>query len=157
MAAPNYYEILHISPQASATEIEAAFKRLAQRYSEDSNPTAEKNLNLVLDAYRTLSAPERRAAYDQAFFQAHPQQRISFWQRLFKSLSFSKPANKGYPAGQEGPTFTQLLDFDWEALEEPTPQTPAKRKAFWDEVSFKVIIILLFLILIVLLYWANRS
>ena len=61
----DYYEILQISPNADGETIQRVFRMLAQRYHPDNSETGdEKVFQRVLNAYRTLSDPEKRAAYD---------------------------------------------------------------------------------------------
>ena len=61
----DYYEILQISPNADGETIQRVFRMLAQRYHPDNSDTGdEKVFQRVLNAYQTLSDPERRAAYD---------------------------------------------------------------------------------------------
>ncbi len=63
----DYYQLLDVSPEASAKDIKAAYYRLAKRYHPDvnlGNPAAEERFKLVAEAYRTLGMPERRREYD---------------------------------------------------------------------------------------------
>jgi len=64
----NHYEILEVSPKASAEVIRAAYKSLMQRVHPDKSPAgaaiAERAAQIV-QAYELLSDPIRRAAYDR--------------------------------------------------------------------------------------------
>ncbi len=61
----DYYEILQISPNADTETIQRVYRMLAQRYHPDNSETGdEKTFQVVLHAYRVLSDPEKRAAYD---------------------------------------------------------------------------------------------
>ena len=64
----NLYEILEVSPKASAEVIRAAYKSLMQRVHPDKSPTdtamAERAAQIV-QAYERLSDPARRAEYDR--------------------------------------------------------------------------------------------
>jgi curved DNA-binding protein CbpA len=65
-----YYEILGVDPQASADEVRAAFRRLARdshpdRFTPDERGSAEREFQIVTEAYNVLSDPARRARYDQ--------------------------------------------------------------------------------------------
>ncbi|MFC6996636.1 tetratricopeptide repeat protein [Rufibacter roseus] len=65
--AKNYYHTLGLSPNATAAEIKAAYKRLALKFHPDKNPgnvRAEEQFKLVNEAYQVLSNPRRRATYD---------------------------------------------------------------------------------------------
>lgn len=62
------YEILGIDRNASADEVKAAFRRLAQKYHPDRNPndpTAQEKFKEINAAYQLLSDPQKRAAYDR--------------------------------------------------------------------------------------------
>ena len=62
---PDYYEILQVSSQADLDTIQRVYRMLAQRYHPDNAETGnDTRFRHVLQAYRTLSDPENRAAYD---------------------------------------------------------------------------------------------
>lgn len=59
------YEILQLSTQADQDTISRVHRILAARYHPDNKETGDPALfRAVLDAYRTLGDPEKRAAYD---------------------------------------------------------------------------------------------
>ena len=61
----DHYETLQISPNARAETIQRVYRLLAQMYHPDNNETGDLDaFNAVLDAYRVLSDPASRAAYD---------------------------------------------------------------------------------------------
>lgn len=63
------YQVLGLAPGATATEIKAAFRRLALRYHPDRNPDNATALNLfraVSEAFTVLSDPAQRRAYEAA-------------------------------------------------------------------------------------------
>jgi hypothetical protein len=61
----NYYEDLQVSSNADIETIERVYRLLAKRYHPDNNGTgnAEK-FNIITTAYRELSDPVTRAAFD---------------------------------------------------------------------------------------------
>ena len=64
---PDLYEILEISPRASAAVIKAAYRCLAQMLHPDRNPgniAAAARLVEINRAYAVLGDGERRAGYD---------------------------------------------------------------------------------------------
>jgi len=63
---PDYYAILQVSPTAEKEVIEAAYRKLAQKYHPDINksPEAEEKMKRFNAAYEVLSDPAKRAAYD---------------------------------------------------------------------------------------------
>jgi molecular chaperone DnaJ len=62
----DYYDILGVRREASAEEIKRSFRRLAQRNHPDVDASAgaEERFKELNEAYRVLSDPQRRQAYD---------------------------------------------------------------------------------------------
>jgi curved DNA-binding protein CbpA len=68
--AENYYLILEIAPDATITDIKAAFRRLARQYHPDlhpDNPTAAEKFKQITQAYDVLSDSTKRSRYDRNF------------------------------------------------------------------------------------------
>jgi len=71
----DHYELLEISPNASASEIDRAYRLARQTYAEGSlalysvfeSIDAEAIRSRLDEAYRALSDPDSRAAYDSKF------------------------------------------------------------------------------------------
>jgi hypothetical protein len=67
-AAPkaiNYYNVLQVDPAATTTVIRYAYRYLAAMYHPDNSETADvEKFKLVTDAWRVLSDPNKRNAYD---------------------------------------------------------------------------------------------
>jgi hypothetical protein len=62
---PDYYETLQISANADSEMIQRVFRLLAQRYHPDNAESGNDEIfRSILQAYRVLSDPEKRAAYD---------------------------------------------------------------------------------------------
>jgi DnaJ-class molecular chaperone len=59
------YQILGVSPQASASEIRAAYRCMAKRCHPDMGGTHEQML-LIIAAWEVLSDPGKKAAHDEA-------------------------------------------------------------------------------------------
>lgn len=72
----NHYETLGISPEASTREVKSAFRRQAKKHHPDvrgdggrkgaESRAADAAMRQLLEAYRVLSDPERRRAYDRS-------------------------------------------------------------------------------------------
>jgi hypothetical protein len=61
----DYYEVLQLSPNADLETIHRVYRLLAQRYHPDNQETGDaERFKMLVNAYRTLSDPEQRAAYD---------------------------------------------------------------------------------------------
>src|SRR5947209_13766919 len=60
------YRTLQVEPSADLEQIHAAYRRLARLYHPDLNPTpqASERMAAINAAYRLLSDPRQRAAYD---------------------------------------------------------------------------------------------
>ena len=61
----DYYEALQISPNADLDTIQRVYRMMAQRFHPDNAETGNQAaFQLILQAYRVLSDPEKRAEYD---------------------------------------------------------------------------------------------
>lgn len=72
---PTHYDVLEISRTASQDEIRAAYKLLVHRFHPDRNrgsESAARLTQLINDAYRVLSDPGTRAAYDAQLDRTEP-------------------------------------------------------------------------------------
>jgi DnaJ domain len=68
-----YYDLLEVSPHASAAVIKAAYKSLMQRYHPDKNADDKASAQRaaeIAQAYDTLSDAARRTAYDASLASA---------------------------------------------------------------------------------------
>lgn len=67
MAEENYYDILGVSKDASESDINHAYRRLAAKYHPDVNhaPGAEEKFKKINEAYEVLHDKNKRAQYDQ--------------------------------------------------------------------------------------------
>jgi DnaJ-class molecular chaperone len=65
---PNYYQTLGLQHQASVTDLRQAYLRLAKELHPDlhpDDPSYERRFKDLQEAYRVLSKPELREAYDE--------------------------------------------------------------------------------------------
>ncbi len=69
----NYYDLLQINPGAEPETIQRVYKIFAARYHPDNQSTGDaERFKLFTEAYKTLSNPESRAAYDETLAQNQP-------------------------------------------------------------------------------------
>ncbi len=63
----DFYEVLGVSKDASASEIKKAYFKLAKKYhpDNDSSPEATEKFKEASEAYEILSDPDKRRQYDQ--------------------------------------------------------------------------------------------
>ena len=61
----DYYELLQVSSNADSDTIERVFRHLAKKFHPDNKESGDiDRFHLIVEAHRTLSNPEDRAAYD---------------------------------------------------------------------------------------------
>jgi molecular chaperone DnaJ len=68
MAKRDYYEVLGVGRNASATELKSAYRKLAMQHHPDRNAgdgEAERRFKEINEAYEVLKDDQKRAAYDQ--------------------------------------------------------------------------------------------
>jgi hypothetical protein len=64
-AVPDYYEVLQVNVKADPETIHRVFRMMAQRFHPDNAETGNvETFRAIMEAYKVLSDPERRAAYD---------------------------------------------------------------------------------------------
>lgn len=82
----DFYEDLQISPNADQETIERVYRLLAKRYHPDNSHTGnDEKFNIITKAFKVLSHPEKRAAYDAK----HGENKNLIW----KALSDKNPSN----------------------------------------------------------------
>src|SRR5207248_8084638 len=87
----DYYKVLGVPKNASASEIKKAYRKLAQRDHPDANPgdkEAEERFKEISAAYDVLGDESKRKSYDQV--------------RDMASSGFGSgfPGGGGFPGGQ---------------------------------------------------------
>jgi curved DNA-binding protein CbpA len=77
MSTMNYYVALGIAEDADVDTIRSAFRALARRYHPDAGPgSSTVEFQRVLEAYETLSDPERRRIYDSQLQVSRARRRV---------------------------------------------------------------------------------
>lgn len=62
----SYYDILGVAENASASDIQTAYKKLAHKHHPDRNKGDEEHFKKISEAYSTLKDSDKRAQYDQS-------------------------------------------------------------------------------------------
>jgi hypothetical protein len=66
----DHYEVLQVSPRADQETIQRVFRHLAKRFHPDNTESGDsERFKQVMDAFRVLADPERRAEYDARYEQ----------------------------------------------------------------------------------------
>ena len=64
----DYYKILQVDPDCDERSLEAAYRNLAKMFHPDHTDTADvEKFGEVIEAYRAIRDPERRAAYNAIY------------------------------------------------------------------------------------------
>lgn len=107
----DYYEVLQISPHADTETIHRVYRFMAQRYHPDNVDTGNsERFTEILEAYRLLSDPEKRAAHDV--------QRRSSRQTLQETVGLDLPGEG--PAAEPAKRQAILKLFYLKMLRSPT-------------------------------------
>lgn len=88
----NYYDVLEVSPKASAEVIRAAYKSLMQRYHPDKSPGSgefAERAALIAQAYEVLSNEDKRLNYDLELLRRPP--------RRDAAATATTPVDQAYP------------------------------------------------------------
>ncbi|HNY64721.1 MAG TPA: DnaJ domain-containing protein [Deltaproteobacteria bacterium] len=77
MIRRDYYLVLGVSRSESIEGIKEAFRRLVKRYHPDvAGPLSRWEFQEIVEAYETLSQPERKQSYDRGLAHAEGRDRI---------------------------------------------------------------------------------
>jgi curved DNA-binding protein CbpA len=71
----NYYEILEVQPDADVALIKSQYRKLVRQYHPDiaeDKDAAHARMQLILEAYNTLSDADKRAHYDRSLSSPAP-------------------------------------------------------------------------------------
>lgn len=131
----NYYDVLGIGPDANTSQVKSAFRRQAKKHHPDitasregsggggpaANRADEAAMRLLLEAYRMLSDPERRRAYDRSLRRRNAEE-SGFDYRVFL---------KGRPDDPESQAKLVIFDLLHE-LEDEALEVYERSKSFDD-------------------------
>jgi curved DNA-binding protein CbpA len=115
MSTMNYYVVLGIAEDADVDTIRSAFRALARRYHPDAGPGSSTiEFQRVLEAYETLSDPERRRIYDSQLQVSRARRRV-FAEPILpgpraEPLFASRSASIGFPGTRATITRSTVID-----------------------------------------------
>jgi curved DNA-binding protein len=114
--ARDYYEVLGVGRDASAQEIQRAYRKLARRAHPDvdKSPGAEDRFKEINEAYHVLSDPERRRRYDQPAPQPQMQGFEGYEEFDFDELFGSMFAGRGPRGPMRGADQEAVLELTLE-------------------------------------------
>jgi curved DNA-binding protein CbpA len=114
----DYYEILQVSPSAEPEVIEAAYKKLAQKYHPDVNksPTAPEKMKKINAAHDVLGDPVQRKRYHAEWLQRKGEK--TSYTRTYAPPE-PKPSSKSQPRQQQRGTTSKPS---------PTTKQPSKKR-----------------------------
>ncbi len=135
--ASDYYDILGVPPKADAGEIKKAYRLLALKWHPDRNPgdvRAKERFLQLGEAYKVLSDPARRAAYDwlrcqeQSGAQVRPGDRLQPGKN--GAASRSAPGWRGWTLapGRQAPRGTNSRQAGEEQSPRGGPRPSARRR-----------------------------
>ena len=118
MAEESYYDILGVSKDASDSDINHAYRRLAAKYHPDVNhaPGAEEKFKKINEAYEVLHDKQKRAQYDQ-FGSAGPQ---GAGGQGFGGFGQGQGFSQGFGAGGFDDIFSQFFGGGQRRQADPT-------------------------------------
>jgi curved DNA-binding protein CbpA len=103
----SYYRVMMLDPLADADIIHIVYRRLAQRYHPDADPSPEAATRMkeVNEAYATLRDPAKRVAYDAELARRRDRRSSD---RLIRRQGDVPIGAAGMPAG---PADGSVIDF----------------------------------------------
>ncbi|NWV46167.1 DNJB8 protein, partial [Daphoenositta chrysoptera] len=104
----DYYKVLGVQKEASRDDIRKSYHKLALKWHPDKNPRnkeeAEKRFKEIIEAYETLSDPEKRLVYDKSVEETRIHR-----ERAAAGYNSSFASHHGFPHPEEA--FEEMYPF----------------------------------------------
>jgi curved DNA-binding protein CbpA len=102
----NYYQVLNLTPRATAEQIDREFRQLARRYHPDNQTTGDRaKFDAIVQAHDVLKDPIQRAQYHEDFRDQLP----LFGRRAGDDV---EPKDEGSPAADDANAFFEGVGID---------------------------------------------
>jgi len=120
MAQKDYYKILGVSKNASASEIKKVYRKLAVKYHPDKNPgnrsQAEEKFKEISEAYYVLGDAKRKEEYDTfrkgGFRQTYTGARGFDFEDVLRAFGMSAESQAGRGTRQRHSVFSNIFGGD---------------------------------------------
>lgn len=90
----DYYKLLQLSSNAEGDTIERVFRHFARKFHPDNRESGDSDrFRLIVDAYKALSDPEKRAGYDVKY--------QDYWNRKWNLASEASKQNPSHDNGND--------------------------------------------------------
>lgn len=144
----NFYELLNVSRNASAEEINVAFSELLAKYSREAASgygNAEKMISDLKYAKKTLTNPQLRAEYDKALAADESMNKAPVNLRKAQRVSLAKPEQNEeiFPEPSEE---TVCAESEQSTSSGETPGVSAKTYFLTNAIALAVFIVLIIVV-----------
>lgn len=138
----NYYSILGVTPDSSAADIKAAYRKLARKYHPDVNPSGTAMFKDISEAYETLSDEKKRLRYDtiNGFFKTNKEEKTSSQkaqQEYQKASDAESPKKAPKKEKLKNEDFSKKVNdiFTEFAFKKAQKPQPKRGKDIYEEIS----------------------
>lgn len=128
----NHYLLLGLQADADQRQIKTAYRRMAKRFHPDTNRGSEAAAELfrqLNEAYRILTDPELRTAYDAKLAAEQATQQSNHAEQKTKQKAAQKSRATGDPQQKFNHFLNSLLGALFETPVNPSPKTVSKAQA----------------------------
>jgi len=115
MKFQDYYQTLGVKREATANEIQSAYRKLAKKLHPDVNKEAggEDKFKQLSEAYEVLKDPEKRSRYDMLGSNYKSGQEFRpppGFEQIFENVNFGSSASQGFSSQNGGTDFSAFFN-----------------------------------------------